>query len=382
MFPTYGEAKDAVWRDPSMLFNIIPDNIVARKNEQELVLYLLNGSIIQLKGADDPNALRGPNPYGIVFDEWEKMKLEAWGDVQPILRANGGWAWFVGTPMGKNHLYNFYQRGLREDSDWKSFYLKASESGIIPKDQLDKAKQEMSQALYNQEFECEFLEGEGSVFRGVREIMNAVPHQPLENHYYTIGIDLAKVTDYTVISVFDRNTNAQVYQDRFKTLEWPFQKKKIKAIADHYNHGLIVIDATGLGDPIADDLSRAGLAVESYKLTEPSKKDLVEKLSIYIEQKRIKLLPIEESATEYDNFSYEIGPTGRIRYGALTGFHDDIVISHGLGVWPLNPIFKEKGEKAKNRIQKAYEKAKRNYDEENQEGGFVDNTEFDEWAAF
>ena len=359
-----------------MLFKIIPEELIAKTNESELVVYFKNGSIIQLKGADDPDALRGPNPVGIVFDEFAKMKFATWGVLEPILRANDGWAWFIGTPIGKNHLFKLYQQGQEDHKEWYSMLLKASTSGIIAKDQLEESRKTMSQALYNQEWECEFLEGEGSVFRGVRDIMDSEPKEPEDGHYYVIGVDLAKVTDFTVITVYDRHNNKQVYQDRFQTIEWPFQKRRIKAISDHYNHALVVLDSTGLGDPIADDLSRAGIAVESFKISEQSKKDIIEKLSIWIEQKRIHMLPIEKTAFEFDNFSYEIGPTGKIRYGATEGFHDDVVISHALAVWALTPLYVERLVKPKNRIQTAYEQAKKSYDEENYNTDYVS----DEWA--
>jgi hypothetical protein len=379
IFPTYGEAKDAVWRDPNMLFSIIPSQLIAKTNESELVVYLKNGSIYQLKGADQPDALRGPNPFGVVLDEFEKMKYAAWEVIEPILRANNGWCWFIGTPMGKNHLFTLFQRGQQESAEWRSWLLKASTSGIIDPLQLAEARKSMSQALYNQEWECEFLEGEGSVFRGVREVMTAQFAKPIQDHYYVVGCDVAKVTDYTVLAVYDRQTNAQVYQDRFKTLEWPFQKRRIKAVADHFNRAVVVIDATGLGDPIADDLSRANVAVESFKITEQSKKDLVEKLSIYIEQHRITMLPITETGFEFDNFSYTIGPTGKIRYEALQGFHDDIVMAHALAIHGLNPVQYERTEKAKTRIQQFYAKAQQQYDIE-QTGDFLEGQDAGDWG--
>src|SRR3990167_4251322 len=310
VFPTYGEAKDAIWRDPAMLFDIIPEELIEKKNESELIVYFKNGSICQLKGSDDPDALRGPNPFGVVWDEFDTQKMEGWQYTEPILRANGGWCWFIGTPRGKQKLYNLYNLGQQGHHEWKSWLLKASDSGIISDEQLMEARKSplMSEALYQQEFECAFIEAEGSVFRGVREVMSAVPHKPIEGHYYVMGVDLAKVQDFTTIRVFDRTTNKQVYKDRFQTLEWPFQKKKIAVVAKHYNNALTVLDSTGLGDPIADDLSRMGVAIEAYKFTEQSKKDLVEKLSIWIEQKRIALLPDDQALIEYDNFSYEIGP--------------------------------------------------------------------------
>ena len=376
IFPTYGEAKDSVWRDPQMLFNIIPKELVEKKNEQELVVYLKNGSIYQLKGSDDPDALRGPNPMGVIFDEWDTQKGEAWGIVEPILRANGGWAWFIGTPRGKGKLYDLYNRGQEGHHEWKSYLLKASQSGIVPKDQLDESRKTMSEALYNQEWECEFLEGEGSVFRKVREIMTATPQGPQEGHDYIMGVDLAKVTDYTTIRIFDRASNRQVFTDRFNKIEWPFQKKKIIAISRHYNNAIVVLDSTGLGDPIADDLAREGLSVEPIKFTETMKKDLVEKLSIWIEQRKIKLIPNELTLLEYDNFSYEIGATGKIRYGARLGYHDDIVIGDALAVWLLQPSIEQEQNIRPNPIQISLARAKRDLAEGDDYGN-----EWQQWES-
>ncbi len=342
-----------------MLHAIIPEYLVSKYNEAELVIYFKNGSIVQLKGADNPDSLRGAGPYGCVLDEFATMKFETWQIVEPILRANDGWAWFVGTPKGKNHLYEFYQRGLKENSEWKSWLLRADQSGLFTKEQLAAAKESMTQKMFSQELMCDFLETEGTVFRSVREAMCALPQAPKAQHLYVMGVDLAKVSDFTVITVYDRVNNSQVYQDRFQTLEWPFQKAKIASIAKHYNNALTRIDATGIGDPIADDLIRAGIAIEPVKFTEEVKKELIEKLSIWIEQRKCKLLPIAETLQEFDNFSYEIGPTGRIRYQARQGSHDDIVISHSLAVSGLSEISKEVPEEQESPLRRAYRDAVR-----------------------
>jgi hypothetical protein len=309
-----------------------------KQNDSELVVYFKNGSLLQLKGADNPDSLRGANPCGVVLDEFATMKKEAWYIIEPIIRQNNGWAWFIGTPHGKNHLYEFYQRGLAGHEEWWSSLLKADETGIFTPSQLNEAKKSMTQSMYGQEMMCDFLETEGVVFRNVRQAAVSMPAPPVQGHLYVIGVDLAKVQDWTVVTVYDRQNNNQVFQDRFNQLEWPFQKRKIAAISKHYNNGLVRIDATGLGDPIADDLRREGLAVEPIKFTEQSKKELVEKLSIWLELGKIKILPIEETIQEFENFSYEIGPTGKIRYNAREGFHDDIVFAHALAVGGLADI--------------------------------------------
>ena len=361
-----------------MLFNILPKELVDRVNQVEMVVYFKNGSVLQLKGADDPDYLRGAGPVGIVLDEFAKMKYEAWQILEPILRANGGWCWFIGTPKGKNHLHQMYVRGQEEHEEWKSWLLKASTSGIIPSDQLYEARRTAHDiGFYNQEYECEFLEGEGSVFRNVRSIMTATPQKPNSTHLYVLGVDLAKHTDYTVITVYDRTTNAQVYQDRFNKLEWPYVKKKIKAVSEHYNKALTILDATGLGDPIYDDLVRDQVPCLAYKISEPSKKDLIEKLSIWIDQGTFKMLPIQETLLEFENFSYVMGATGKIRYGAPQGFHDDIVIAHALAVSSLQPLVVVPLPPRKTRVQRHYEQAKKRFYENDE-----DVKEWAEWEQF
>lgn len=373
IFPTKTEAKDAIWRDPKMLFNIIPEEFIAKKNEVELVVYYKNGSIHQLKGADDPDALRGSGACGLVLDEFAKMKYETWGVLEPVLRENNGWAWFVGTPKGKNHLYNLYLRGLKNHYEWYSTLLKASQSGIITDSQLKESKLSMTQALYNQEWECEFLEGEGSVFRNIMRVMNSEAERPKTSHMYVMGVDLAKVQDYTVVVVYDRINNKQVYQDRWQTLEWPFQKKRIKSIHELYNKALVVLDATGLGDPIADDLIREGIPLIPYKISSVTKKELIEKLSIWIDQVKISMLPLQETINEFESFSYKLSENGRVSYGADQGFNDDIVIAHALAVSSLQPLSPIIILKEKTIIQKMYAYQKEEYKREMDE-------QWDEWS--
>lgn len=355
VFPTYGEAKDAVWRDPNMLFNIVPPSFIKKRNETDLLLEMVNGSLIQLQSADNPASLLGSNPVGAVLDEFAQMNYEVWSRVlEPIVRANNGWVWFVGTPQGKNHLWKHYQMGLKENPEWWSSLMTADKSGIIEPKQLANAKESMTASLFSQEMMCNFLENEGTVFRGVREASCAHPLPPQTEHLYVAGVDLAKVTDWTVISIFDRRTNHQVYQDRFQTIEYPFQKKRIIEIMRAYNNARVIIDATGVGDPVADDLARSGLSIEPIKITPTFKKEMIEKLSIWIEQKRCAIIPLDESFREYDNFSYTIGASGTIRYQAREGEHDDIVTSHALAVYGLNPIYKVVESKTPSLLRQAY----------------------------
>ena len=318
-----------------------PDSKIIKKRETELRVDILpSRGQIYVFGSDRPDLMRGPNPQGIVLDEFSYQKREVWDSVvQPIVRANPtAWVWFLFTPCGKNHAADIFNYGLTRPKEWKSSKLTIFDSGIFTPEQCEEAHATSLETTWKSEYLCEFIEGAGSVFRGVREAATATPQKPMANELYVMGVDLAKVQDFTVISVFRRSNNHQVYQDRFNTLEWPYQKSKIAAIAKFYNNALCVLDATGIGDPIADDLVRAGVAVDPIKITNETKKEMIEKLSISISLQKCAILPIEESFLEYDNYAYEIGPTGKIYYQAKDGYHDDIVTSHALANFRLQPV--------------------------------------------
>lgn len=134
-----------------------------------------------------------------------------------------------------------------------------------------------------------------------------------------------------------------------------------------------MLDATGIGDPIADDLLRAGVPVEPIKLTNESKKQIIEKLSNWIELGNCKMLNLEETKREFTNFTYDMTSQGRILYQAPLGFHDDIVISHALAVWGLQPIAKKDRQPELSVVARDfYEKAKKA-----QAGDFEDIFEYE-----
>ncbi len=90
---------------------------------------------------------------------------------------------------------------------------------------------------------------------------------------------------------------------------------------------------------------------------------MVEKLSIWIEQRKIRMINLEQTAFEFDNFSYVIGPTGRIRYSAPDGLHDDIVISHALAVYKLTAVYRQPLTQEATPIRRYYLDQLKGYDE-------------------
>ena len=150
--PYYAQAKSIAW-DYLQRF---AKPVMAKSNQSELWVELINGSRIKLFGADNPDALRGLYLDGIVLDEYADMKPRMWGEIiRPLLSDRNGWATFIGTPKGHNAFYEVYNNALKDDS-WFAKMLRASQTGIVPDAELRDANKSMTDGQYRAEFECDF----------------------------------------------------------------------------------------------------------------------------------------------------------------------------------------------------------------------------------
>jgi len=136
--------------------------VLAKSNQSELWVELINGSRIRLFGADNENALRGNYCDGIVLDEYADIRPRVWGEIiRPLLADRNGmgghktWAVFIGTPKGHNAFYDVYHNATKDDS-WYVKVLRASQTGLLEKSELEDAAKMMTQDQYLQEFECDF----------------------------------------------------------------------------------------------------------------------------------------------------------------------------------------------------------------------------------
>jgi len=152
-----------------------------------------------------------------------------------------------------------------------------------------------------------------------------------------IGLDLAKVQDFTVLVIMNANREV-VYTDRFNRQDWSIQVNRIQAAVEKYNNAWVHVDSTGIGEPIFETLMNAGINCEPYTFSQKSKAALIDNLSIMFERELITLPKPDlcpELIEELEAFEYSVTDKGNVRTGAPGGMHDDIVIALALSVWPL-----------------------------------------------
>lgn len=184
--PFLAQAKEVAWD----YLRRFADPLIEDKNEAELWVQLINGARIRIHGADNPDRLRGAYLDGVVLDEYADMRPSVWGEViRPMLADRHGWGTFIGTPKGRNEFFKIWD-GAQTNNRWYAVCLRASQTGILAKQELDDARADMTPEQYEQEFECSFDAAILGAYYG-KEIAEAdragriveVPHEPkLETH--------------------------------------------------------------------------------------------------------------------------------------------------------------------------------------------------------
>jgi phage terminase large subunit len=151
--PFYKQAKAVAWTYAKQYGLCIPG---ATANESELRIDFPNGGQYRLYGADNPDALRGIYLDDVTLDEPADMNPRLWPEViRPALVDRKGRASFIGTPKGRNEFFQICEYA-KKSPDWLFMCLRASETNLIPEDEIEELRASMTPEQYEQEFECSF----------------------------------------------------------------------------------------------------------------------------------------------------------------------------------------------------------------------------------
>lgn len=208
--PTYRQAKQIAW---SMLLSWVGQAYL-RKNEQELVLEFHNGSKIYLKGAENPDALRGSAVNLAILDEYQDIRPKVWEQIiRPMTIDTKGEVWFIGTPKGFNHFHDLWSRVFKGElgPEWAAYRLTSYDNPHLPREELEAAKAESDPRAFAQEYLAEFVQFEGLVYPD----FSRSRHVEVFDTGKIEGIDLVGLdfgADHPTAGIFARvTTGGQVY---------------------------------------------------------------------------------------------------------------------------------------------------------------------------
>lgn len=235
--PEYTQAKSIYWRD--LVSEYIPREIIIKKNDNELILEirtLVEGktSVIEFKGSDREDKLRGAGLQGVVLDEFAFQKQHVWDKIiGPMLVQTNGWSLFITTPNGvSNHFKKFWDDAVeaetRGGTEWKTFHFSSYDNPLIPKENLDKERERLTEEFFTQEYMAEFAKFTGLIYTGFNDKVHIQDFEVDEGWQFYRAIDFGAtdpdavpfmgVDKDGVIHIFDEIYASDLYTSEFAEL--------------------------------------------------------------------------------------------------------------------------------------------------------------------
>lgn len=312
---------------------------------------LINGTVIWFKSGDKPDSLYGEDVYGVVLDEASRMKEEAYIAVRTTLTYTKAPIRIIGNVRGrKNWFFKMARRAERDqmlgvDSNAAYHKIVASDAvaaGVLDQKEIDDARNEMPEAWWKELYFAEASDDGGNPFG--QQHLDAITKPETEPGSGVVskkaprawGWDLAKKRDYFVGIALDED-GAICRFIRHHHMPWGEVKNVIVS-----NTGSLpaLVDETGVGDPIVEDVQRMmgwnvqhgvtaeGCNLQGFVFTPGSKQRLMEGLAAAI-QGRSVWIAANVVKEELEQFEFEYTRTG-VRYAAPEGYFDDCVCALAL----------------------------------------------------
>lgn len=265
---------DAVSAKDRNIFYIAPTQIQARKIIWEALKTRLNGlgeinesrleirlptadkgfSTIFVSGWENRENFRGLKAYKIVFDEVDTMKdfFIGWQEIfRPTLTDTMGYATFIGTPKKENPNLRRLEKIAETDIDYEAFHFTTADNPHIPKEEIEKAKQELDYDTFRQEYLAEYLDNQGSLFK-YPALIDIFSNTIIKENAKYLLVDIADDgSDKTIFSFWE---GLEEYRrEEFERLNTEGIIAKIREYASDqkipYSH--IAVDAIGVGAGVA-----------------------------------------------------------------------------------------------------------------------------------
>jgi hypothetical protein len=302
------------------------------------ILQLKNGTMIEFYSGGSPDSLAGEGVDFVVVDEAALIPDNVWQQlIRPTLMDTGGEAFIISTPRGHNWFWQMWKLGQENKPGYASWRFAQTDNPYIPQSETDAAKEELPTIIFRQEIMAEFLASGASIFGIGLERPDAIIDEIVEPRGNVfVGIDLAKQEDFTVITADREEDGMPCYFEKFNQIDWPTQQNRIAYAIQELEDTpgvesvTALVDSTGIGDVVYDNLTAAGVDVTPIKFTNTSKEQMARLLAADLEHGRARVLG--DMREEFESYEFTLTASGRYQFEAATG-HDDMVSAKLLAHW-------------------------------------------------
>lgn len=307
------------------ILQYIPSEIITSDNKTDRTIELLTGGQLIFFSGENLDAVRGDKFHIVIIDEAAHIPLmvEQWPEaILPTLADYNGKAVIISTPYGKEWFYSMFVKGVSGEPGYESFHYTSYDNPTLPDGAIDELKKQMTKASFNQEILAIPGENQANPF-GTDNIRNNTITELSTKPTIVYGIDIARTFDYSVITGIDAD-GCMSYFARWKA-PWEITKERIRQLPGNI---LKVMDSTGAGSVMYEQLQLECQNIIGYTFTNSSKTNLIHQLILDVERGAVKFN--EETASEMHVFEYKYSSSGVLTYNAQSGFHDDTVIALAL----------------------------------------------------
>ena len=323
-----------------------------------------------LAPSNQGQAIRGQHPTMCIVDESPLIDDKLFVDnVEPAIVSNRAPFINLGTPKSKeNHMWRYLYDDAYNNSfermvfTWRDAVKpgRAYSAPYTDDDMAEKMREWGEDSIYwRTEYECEFVESVSNIFNP--ELLKACLSRGRTfgkrgTNYpnCVVGVDIGKSVNSTVISVWstskdkDSNTANLIYLEEIGPKsgghDIPYQRKRIMDAAHDFGADRVIIDATGIGGAIEQEIKLACISSKPQIQFIPfiftggpkgSKTQIYRDMASYIQQGQVKvphpedLDPPEAKLVnkwlrEHIDLEYTMDAANKTeKIAAPTGKHDD-----------------------------------------------------------
>lgn len=309
-----------------------------RCNEARLQISTTD-AYIDFVSADNPNALYGGNYHRLILDESSRMPEAIYGGALTVISATGGKLrclfnlelgtrnWSIRNLLRVQRLSP--EERLASSEDFLTF---PTDERLVDPALVQMLRSKMPEPLWRALYLAEIPESDSSLFRNLDKIfVGRELEGPVPGRQYILAADVARKKDWSVLTVIDDEGHV-VSMDRFHQVSWSLQVERAKLLYEAFGCRKAICDGTGVGDVVAEKFEDAGMNVEAFIFTVPSRRLLIEELVMACDNSEITVPATEKFQvyrSELESMEYQLDGQS-IKYAVPAGLHDDALFSLAL----------------------------------------------------
>lgn len=340
-------------------------NGVVDFNQTRMIATFPTGGSITFRSLEKPDNARGFTADVLIVDEAGDIPDKTWYEIlRPMLLGTTGQAWVFGTPKLKNWFFVEHFRATTTDNNaigWSiptlgvivvenentgEVWLERAENELenpdITFEEILEIFADMSLRAFKQEILAMFLDDSTEVFEFIKKAATIVMAKKPYNSSFVAGLDLGRSIDYTVLSIVDVNKKSQVYYERFNSIGYKSQIRRIDKICKAWNIEYLLVEENNVGTVIAEQLDDLGINLDVFNTNSATKNPLIEDLAFAYEKDLFYVINDKLLLDEHATFQRIVNQiSNKYRYAAAPRKHDDIVMATAISYKALKQFHTE-----------------------------------------